>query len=408
MRARETLHLSLRTLAANKRRSFLTMFGLIIGIGAVILVMSIGAGAQSLITGQIEKRGTNMIAIFPGSSDDSGPPAAAFGIVITTLTADDADALANKKNVSHVDQVAAYTSGNEILSWDGDDYSVSYTATTESYQRVESVNPALGRFFTIDEVDAGARVMVIGSNKAEEIFGNINPIGENVKLKRKQFKVIGVLEPHGASIFENPDEAVLIPLKTAQDDLLGIKHVSFIRMTVDDEKNLQQSVEQVKLTLTERHGEEDFSVRNTSDLLSILTTVTDAIRFFLVAIAAVSLFVGGVGIMNIMLISVKEKTKEVGLRKAVGATNKDILTQFLFETIVIAVVAGIIGIIGGALISFVISLVVNYLGYEYSFIISPLAIVVSVCVAGLIGIVFGVAPARKAASLNPIDALRYE
>ena len=395
-------------MTAHKRRSFLTMLGLIIGIGAVILVMSIGAGAQSLITGQIQKRGTDMIAILPGSSDDQGPPAVAFGIVVTTLTAEDASALKQKSNVAHVKEVAAYTSGSDILRWQSDEHIVNYTAATASYETVESVKAEFGRFFTKDEVESGARVMVIGANKAEEIFGNVDPLGQSVKLKRKQFRVIGVLEPHGSSIFENPDESVIIPLKTAQNDLLGTKHVSFIRLIVDKEENLKQSVEEVKQTLIERHGEEDFSVRNTSDLLSVLTTVTNAIRFFLVAIAGVSLFVGGVGIMNIMLITVKEKTKEVGLRKAVGATNRDILMQFLFETIVISVTAGLVGIIGGSFLAFLISVVVNYLGYDYAFIISPIAILVAVGVSALIGIIFGTTPARKAASLNPIEALRYE
>ncbi len=400
--------MSLQSLSAHKRRSFLTMLGLVIGIGAVVLVMSIGAGAQSLITNQIEQQGTDMIAILPGSSEEDGPPAAAFGIVITTLTYEDALALEKKSNVAHAEHVAAYTTGNDVFSWGDFEKAITYTGTTESYQKVERVKIAKGRFFTEDEANAAENLMVLGADLAEEIFGNQNPVGESIRLKKKRFKIIGVLEPKASTFFENPNQSAYIPLKTAQQKLLGIKHVSFIRLRVDEEKRIPQTVEEVKKTLIERHDEEDFSVRNTADFLDILTNVTNAIRFFLVAIAAVSLFVGGVGIMNIMLIAVKEKTREVGLRKAVGATNRDILLQFLFETVVLSILGGIIGIIGGTLLSYLISVVVNYLGYNYDFIISPIAIVVSVFIAGIIGLLFGVAPARAAAKLNPIEALHYE
>ena len=400
--------MSLQSLSAHKRRSFLTMLGLVIGIGAVVLVMSIGAGAQSLITNQIEQQRTDMIAILPGSSEEDGPPAAAFGIVITTLTYEDALALEKKSNVAHAEHVAAYTTGNDVFSWGDFEKAITYTGTTESYQKVERVKIAKGRFFTEDEANAAENLMVLGADLAEEIFGNQNPVGESIRLKKKRFKIIGVLEPKASTFFENPNQSAYIPLKTAQQKLLGIKHVSFIRLRVDEEKRIPQTVEEVKKTLIERHDEEDFSVRNTADFLDILTNVTNAIRFFLVAIAAVSLFVGGVGIMNIMLIAVKEKTREVGLRKAVGATNRDILLQFLFETVVLSILGGIIGIIGGTLLSYLISVVVNYLGYNYDFIISPIAIVVSVFIAGIIGLLFGVAPARAAAKLNPIEALHYE
>lgn len=395
-------------MTAHKQRSFLTMLGLIIGIGSVILVMSIGAGAQSLITGQIEQQGTDMIGILPGSSEEDGPPASAFGVVITTLTYDDAKALELKNNAPHVKDVAAYTTGNGILQWKNKEQSTNFTGTTASYQEVERVTVAKGRFFSKDEVESAENVMILGSAIAEDIFGNQTPVGESVKLAKKHFRVIGVLKPKDSTFFENPNQAVLIPLKTAQQSILGIKHVSFIRLRVNEEINIPQTVSDIKQTLTERHDEEDFSVRNTADALVILTTVTNAIKFFLVAIASISLFVGGVGIMNIMLITVKEKTKEIGLRKSVGATNKDILLQFLFETVIISLLGGIIGILGGTIISYAISLAVNALGYKYSFIISPIAIILSVAVSGIIGITFGTFPAKRAAKLNPIESLRYE
>ncbi len=349
-----------------------------------------------------------MIAVLAGASDEKGPPAQAFGIIITTLTAKDGEVLLDTRNVAHVKNVAAYISGNDVLRWKQTEGQVTYTGTTASYEQIEQITLADGRFFTEAENQAREKVAVLGATVASDIFGNQPAVGEFVKLKRKQFRVIGVLSPQGANIFENPDTAVLIPLQTAQEDLLGVKHISFLRLTADNEKNIPQTVAEVKQTLMERHGDEDFSIRTVSDLLSILTTVTGAIRFFLIAIAAVALFVGGVGIMNIMLMSVKEKTKEVGLRKALGATNRDILEQFLFETVYLALIGGGVGIIGGALLAFIISVVVRHLGYAYDFIISPATILIGVLVSALIGIIFGTFPARRAARLDPIEALRYE
>jgi len=250
---------------------------------------------------------------------------------------------------------------------------------------------------------------VIGNTVAEDVFGNSEPVGERVKIGGKQFRVIGVLATQGSSIFEDVDNAVIMPLRVAQYDMLGVRHITFIRSQMDDTQYLDQTVEEIRQTLIDRHGEEDFSIRNTADALAILTTITNALKFFLVAIAGVSLFVGGIGIMNIMLISVQEKTREVGLRKSVGATDKDILKQFLIETIVLSLLGGIIGLAIGILFAFGIAKGVQAAGYpDYQFIVSFGAIVVSLVVTTLIGLVFGVYPARRAAQLDPIDALHYE
>lgn len=408
MRLSHILGLSWQAIFSHKRRSFFTMLGLMIGVAAVILVMAIGAGAEHLITAQIRARGTDMIAVLAGASDEKGPPAQAFGIIVTTLTADDGEALIDPNKVAHAASVAAYISGNDVLRWKNVEENVTYTGATPSYEQIEGVTIADGRFFTEEEDKARANVVVLGAAIANDIFGNQPPVGESVRLKRELFRVIGVLAPQGATIFENPDTATLIPLKTAQDKLLGVKHVSFLRLIVDDEKNISQTVAEVKQTLIERHGDEDFSVRNVADVLQILTTVTGAIRFFLAAIAAISLIVGGIGIMNVMLMSVKEKTKEVGLRKALGATNRDILLQFLFETVYIALIGGSVGIIAGTIIAFVISVIVKHMGYDYAFIISPATVILGLFISALIGIIFGTVPARRAARLDPIEALRYE
>ncbi len=404
----DLLKLSMHNLKTNKRRSILTMLGLIIGILSVILVMSVGAGAQSLITNQFQKQGTDKIGVLAGASDPKGPPASAMGVIITTLTEEDALALLNKKNVTHSVSVNAYISGNDVLQWKDVDRNVTFTGTMASYAAFEKTELAGGRFFTEGEEGNGEHVLVLGSDIAETVFGNTDPVGETVKLKRESFKVIGVLKHKGSTGFENPDNAVLIPLKTAQRDLLGVNHITYLRVQLDSPEAVDQSMEEVRQTLLERHGDEDFSVRSVADLLETLTTVTNVMKFFLVAIAGISLFVGGVGIMNIMLIAVKEKTREIGLRKAVGATKQDISLQFLAESIFISLLAGIIGIILGVILSYGIAKGVQFAGYDYSFIISAGSIVAACLVAGFTGLVFGTLPARRAGVLDPIEALRYE
>jgi putative ABC transport system permease protein len=227
-------------------------------------------------------------------------------------------------------------------------------------------------------------------------------------LKGKNFNVVGVLERKGSSGFENPDQAVLIPLFVAQKELLGIRHVSFLRALVDDELYVDQSAEEIKQTLLERHNDEDFSVRTVADLLSILTTVTNGLKFFLVFVASIALFVGGVGIMNIMLIAVKEKTREIGLRKAVGARDEDIMWQFLIETVVLALSGGFVGCVIGIFLSYLIVLVIRLLGNEFVFSLSFFAIALSLILTILIGLIFGLIPSRKASRLPPMEALRYE
>lgn len=404
----DLLKLSVSNLKTNKRRSILTMLGLIIGIMSVILVMSVGAGAQSLITNQFEKQGTDKLGVLAGASDPQGPPAAAMGIVVNTLTADDALSLLNKKNVTHIVEVNAYISGNDILQWKDVERNVTFTGTLATYPIIEKAETQSGRFFSEGEDANTENVMVLGSEIAEELFGNIDPVGESVKLKHKVFKVVGVLKPKGSTGFENPDKAVLIPLSTAQKNLLGVTHISFLRAQVDDEVNIPQTTEEVRQTLIERHGDEDFSVRNVADLLKTLTTITNVMKFFLVAIAGISLFVGGVGIMNIMLIAVKEKTREIGLRKAVGATKRDISLQFLAESSFMAFLAGVIGILIGIFLSFIVSKGVQFAGYDYSFLISPGSVIVSCLISSLTGLVFGTLPAKRAGVLDPIEALRYE
>lgn len=399
---------AINNIKTQKRRSFLTMLGIMIGIAAVVIVMSAGEGAKGLILNQIKQRGTDQIAVLAGASDEKGPPATALGIVITSLTREDADALLNKSNVKHIKSINAYISGNDILQWHSEQKRVTFTGTTASYEEIEKITMENGSFFSAEEELAGEKVIVLGATIAQELFGNQNPVGESVKLAKKQFRVVGVIQEMGSSGFENPDTAVLVPLSVVQKEMIGVRHVNFLRARVDDEKNVDEAVQEVRATLKERHGEEDFSIRTIADLLQILNVVTGALTLFLVAIAGVSLFVGGVGIMNIMLIAVKEKTREIGLRKAVGATDKEILRQFLVETLVITFAGAIIGIVIGITFSFIVAQIVQALDFDYPFVVSPIAMALSVVLALIVGLIFGIIPARQAARLDPIEALRYE
>lgn len=400
-------------LLANKLRSILTILGLVIGIGAIIIIFSVGSGAQSLILNEINSLGTNMVGILPGASDEKGPPASVFGITITTLTYDDAMAIAQDKNVPHVQAVAAYVNGVDTISWQNQSQSVNYMGTTSNYPEVEDIKIKSGRFFTQAEERGMEHLVVLGYQVAEDIFGNFDPIGERVKIKRENFTVIGVIDKRGASFFQNNDDQVFIPLKTAQKLLLGINHVSSIRVRTTDASYNSEVIKNIKTTLRERHNitnpaDDDFTVRDLQEAVNVLNQLTDALKFFLAAVASVSLLVGGIGIMNIMLVTVSERFREIGLRKAVGATNGRILNQFIIETLAITFISGLIGIIGGTIISGLIALVANYLGYNWSFVISLFSIILGFGVATIIGLIFGIYPAIKASQLDPIEALRRE
>ena len=402
----------LQMLSRNKMRSFLTMTGIIIGVLSVIVIMSVGAGAQSLILDQITGLGSNLVGVLPGKSEKDGPPASAFGIVITTLTDGDAQAIA-RSSYAPIEAVASYVKGFDRVKGGDAEKDTTFVGTSASYPRVEDVSFSSGRFFTLDEERSMARVVVLGSEVAGELFPEQDPIGKQIKIKRTNFEVIGVVEERGTVTFQNQDNQVFVPLPTAQKLLLGINHVNFMRIKIADAASVDSAIEEVEAILRERHAidtpeEDDFSVRATTQALDALTSITDALRFFLAAIAAISLVVGGIGIMNIMLAAVQERTREIGLRKAIGATSRTITFQFLVETATITLAGGVIGIIGGAIISASVGFVARYLGYAWDTVITPGSIVLGCVVSIAIGLIFGIIPARRASKLNPIEALRYE
>lgn len=391
----------------------MTMLGIIIGISSVIIIISVGNGAQSLILNQVKSMGSNLVGIYPGASEETGPPPSALGIVNTNLKNADLDAIVESNNVPNAVAVTYYNRGVGTFQWRDQKYDGTFVGTTASYIDVHDVEVESGRFFTKDEEKDLARVVVLGFDVKEKLFGDNDPIGQNIKIKKEQFKVIGVIGRRGTQLFENQDSLAFIPISTCQKIMLGVNYVSLARVQIDSEENTDQAVADIRALLRERHklGRnelDDFTIQPQTQAIEIFSSITNSLTYFLAAIAAISLLVGGIGIMNIMLIAVVERTREVGLRKALGAKNKNILNQFLAEAVVVTLSGGVVGVIFGVLVSLLVATVARELGYQWDFIISYVAILLSCSISILIGLVFGVYPARKAAKLNPIEALRYE
>jgi len=396
----------------NKVRSFLTMLGIIIGITAVIIILSVGESVQGLILNEVKTVGSNLVGVLPGQSDENGPPSSAFGVVITSLKYEDGEAIL-KRNNSHIDSLAMYVSGSDMIYMNDKKNSVTFYGTTASYLEVQNSQVERGRFFSQDEELSNAKVVVLGNKIAKDFFGDQDPIGMRLKIKKANFIVIGIMKAKGGGLFQSEDNNVFVPIRTAQNVLLGINHISMMRVKVDKTENIPSVIDEIKDVIRDRHNisdprEDDFNVRSTAQALETISSITDALRFFLAAIAAISLVVGGFGIMNIMLATVQERTREIGLRKAVGAKNNDITMQFLVEAMTITFISGLIGIITGAILLFITSIIINAMGYKWDMIVSPLSIFLGCAVSIGIGLIFGIVPAKRASTLNPIEALRHE
>ena len=406
----QTIKSSLINLAANKVRSFLTMLGMIIGVGSVIAIMSVGAGAQSLIFNEISSFGTNLIGIMPGGSEEDAPPASMMGMVITTLTYDDAKAVGE---IPHITAVTPYATGNANISFGDKIKNTTFLGVTSQYVDVEDNKVSLGRFILPEEDESTARIVVLGSEVKDDLFGEDDPLNKRIKIDKTSFLVVGVMKKKGTSLVANRDKEVFIPVKTAQKIMLGVDYVGLIRAKIDDEKNAPLVTSEIKKLLQQRHSIKDskkidFTVQSMDQALDMISVVTDALNLFLGAIAAISLIVGGIGIMNIMLVSVTERTREIGLRKALGAKKGNILTQFLTESVIITFIGGLIGIIGGSIFASLIAGGAQYFGYDWDLVITPFSVILSFVIAVIIGLVFGIYPANKAAKLNAIEALRHE
>lgn len=402
---KESVSIAIAALLSNKLRSILTMLGIIIGVGAVIVMISIGMGVRQNVTNSIASLGSNMLIVTPGSANKGGVRSAAGSN--QSLKLDDAKAI--QKRIKDIDYVAPTVNSSYQVVYGNQNWNTSVYGVTPDYMKIRSLTVASGSFITNADDNSRNRVAVIGSTVATNLFGTKNPVGSNIRIHNQPFKVIGVLESKGqSSMGSDQDDVVLVPLKTAQERLMGITYIRSINIQVTNTNDMDAVQEQVETLLRQRHhirtGEDDdFNVRNLTSIMETMSSTTTMLTLFLGSIAAISLLVGGIGIMNIMMVSVTERTREIGIRKALGATFKDIMTQFLIESVVIGVAGGLLGVFFGVSISLLISHFSTFTTY-----ITAAPIILSFTFSVGTGLFFGIYPAKKAARLDPIEALRYE
>ena len=416
MSVMESLRLAFRALAANKLRAALTMLGIIIGVGAVITLMSAGEGVSVYIEEQFQGIGSNLLFVFPGSEEETrgGPPGASAGTA--ELTNSDAEALVDPIRAPDVAAVSPQVLNTAEVATSRRDTISQVQGVTPQFAQVRNWFPEVGSFIDLEDMNSRARVAVLGKTVVEDLFpDNPYPLEQTVKINDVPFRVIGVLEEKGGSEFGDVDNSVMVPLTTAQTRLFpsrgrsGERLVSIIMVEAVSEDRMDAAAEQISAILRERHDidfsdEDDFSVVSQADIIAVFGQITGVLTTFLGAIAGISLLVGGIGIMNIMLVSVTERTREIGLRKAVGAKRRDILWQFLLEAMTLSLVGGLVGIGLGALGAEIISALIE----DFRAILSPQAVLLATTFSAAVGLFFGIYPARRASLLNPIDALRYE
>ncbi|HOD39518.1 MAG: Macrolide export ATP-binding/permease protein MacB [bacterium ADurb.Bin243] len=400
----ELIKLSLISLNANKMRSALTMLGVIIGVASVVAMISIGEGAKSLVTKSIESMGTNLLFIMPGQLRVGG---GGHGMGSTqTLTYEDCEAI--EKNCPSVYGCAPEISKSAKVKAGNQNTVTQIIGTTDRYPEVRNTKVAQGRYFTQLEMHTQKKVAVLGQSVVDNVFFNIDPIGKDILINRVYFTVIGVLEAKGQSGFMNVDDMIMIPVTTFQKRVFGINYLRNISVQVENASLMDQAEEEITDLLRKRHRilnpeDDDFSIRKQTEMLTHMNDITTTFTMLLGGIAFISLLVGGIGIMNIMLVSVTERTREIGLRKAIGAKKGDILKQFLIESIVLCVMGGTIGILTGISLSYMIAKFGNW-----STTVSTASILLSFGFSIAVGLFFGIYPANKASGLNCVEALRYE
>ena len=399
----ENLGSSISSIISNKTRSLLTMLGIIIGVGALIAMLAVGTGAQRSIEKSMASLGTNLLAVMPGMFRQGGAGLGAGAV--SRLTPEDAVAIGELENITRAD---SNVSGNAQVAYRDKNQRTSITGVTAVYAAMRNSQPYYGRFFSDEEGARLAKVAVVGNTVVKELFGGENPVGKSIKINRKNFIVIGVLPLKGAQGPRDQDDVVIVPLQTAMKIVLGKNYIDSVWVEVSDFSLMPDVQEKIKALMRKRHNvpahkDDDVMLMNMAEMQTMMTGTIKTFSTLLGMIAGISLIVGGIGIMNIMLVSVSERTKEIGLRKAIGATSRAVLLQFLIEAVIVSVVGGVIGILAGAGSSLLLSKLSGWAVY-----ISPFSVALAFGFSAGVGIVFGFWPARKASLLSPIEALRYE
>lgn len=395
------------TLTVNKMRTGLAILGIVIGIGSVISLISLGQASQKMIENQIQSLGSNLLTVMPGGQQSGGVRGAQGGAM--TLTLDDAQAIQTSASITTVKSVSPEYSKRAQVIYGRNNTNTQILGIYPTYAEIKKVTLASGVFITERDVINMSKVAVLGPQVVTDLFGEgANPIGKMIRTSNQSLKVIGVTAAKGGSGFNNQDDMIYIPLSTAQKQLFGVSHVSTISIEAKSADVMTDAQNEVGYLLLARHKlndptQADFSIMSQTDIMNTASSITGTFTTLLSGIAAISLLVGGIGIMNIMLVTVTERTREIGLRKALGAKQKTVIMQFLFEAIILTLTGGIIGMVVGIIISYILS---NTMSLPFT--ISWPAIVLAMGVSGVIGVIFGWYPARKASKLQPIEALRYE